>query len=389
MASHTTIASPACVPECGLKQKVRNLAACASLALQAMSSRAAATGAASLLEGMNAMLRMLAVSLLLLASTAACNQKQGAAKKEADKAAEGDKAAKAGEKPKSDCDKYAEAICEKVGDTSPDCGAIKQVANIMAPAACKAGMGDLAFTEKQVAEARKSCTDLANKLCGDLGEETESCKMVRDQTPKFPPQRCSMMMDKYADVLADLKKREEANKPLTDEKQASLIENAVATFGPTDAKVKIIEFSDFQCPFCSRAANSVTEIKKKYGDKVQFVFRQFPLSFHKQAHLAAEASMEAAEQGKFWEFHDKMFEHQRELEREKLEGYAKDVGLDLAKFKKALDSGAHKEAVDSDLKLGEEVAVTGTPTMFLNGKRVSNPTDVAALSKAIDEALAN
>ena len=222
-----------------------------------------------------AMLRTLAISLVLFASTAACNQKQGAPKKEADTAADKDKAGKPEEAPKSECDKYADAVCEKVGETAPDCGAIKQVSKIIPPAACKAGMADIAFTEAQVAEARKTCTDLANKLCGELGEETESCKMVRDQTPKFPPQRCTMMMEKYADVLADLQKREAANKPLDDAKQATLVEGAIASFGPADAKVKIVEFSDFQCPFCSRAATSVTEIKKKYGDKVQFVFRQF------------------------------------------------------------------------------------------------------------------
>lgn len=332
---------------------------------------------------------LLACLLLLAGLSTGCEQMNQTAKKEAPTETDTDsvKAAE-GEEPKSECEKYAEAVCEKVGEQSADCGAIKQVTGIMPPAACTAGMGDLAFTEGKVAEARKVCDDLTAKLCADIGEDTESCKMVKEQTPKFPPARCTMMMDKYDEVVADLKRREEANKPLDAEKQAAILADAKATFGPEDSTVKIVEFSDFQCPFCSRAATAVDEIKKKYGDKVQFVFRQFPLSFHKQAHLAAQASMEAAKQGKFWEFHDKLFENQRELERPQLEKYAKEVGLNMAQFKAALDKETHKEAVDADFELGKTVNVNGTPTMFLNGERIANPTDVAALSKSIDDALA-
>jgi protein-disulfide isomerase len=131
----------------------------------------------------------------------------------------------------------------------------------------------------------------------------------------------------------------------------------------------------------------VNDVKKKYGDKVLFVFRQYPLSFHENARISAEASLAAHAQGKFWELHDKMFENQKKLDRASLDGYAKDVGLNVAEFKKALDGSKYKEAVDAELKLGEEVAVDGTPTMFVNGKRVSNPTSVEEVSKVIDEAL--
>jgi protein-disulfide isomerase len=196
-----------------------------------------------------------------------------------------------------------------------------------------------------------------------------------------------MMMQHYAEVVADLKKQEEKNKPLTPEKQAKMVEGEAPAFGPKDAKVTIVEFSDFECPFCSRAADASHKIKEKYGDKVRFVFRQFPLSFHAHAHLAAEAALAANAQGKFWEFHDKLFANQKGLERDKLEAYAKELGLDLTKFKKALDDKAHAATVDAEMKLGEEVAVDGTPTMFLNGARVANPTDFDAIAKDIDKAL--
>jgi protein-disulfide isomerase len=131
----------------------------------------------------------------------------------------------------------------------------------------------------------------------------------------------------------------------------------------------------------------VHDLKAKYGDKVHFVFRQFPLSFHQNAHISAEASLAANAQGKFWEFHDKLFANQQKLDRESLEGYAKELGMNVADFKKALDDKTYAAAVDAEQKLGEEVAVDGTPTMFMNGKRVTNPTDLAELSKEIDAAL--
>jgi protein-disulfide isomerase len=130
------------------------------------------------------------------------------------------------------------------------------------------------------------------------------------------------------------------------------------------------------------------QLKEKYGTQVHVVFRQFPLSFHKEAHLAAQASLAAHAQGKFWEFHDKLFEDQSKLARPGLEASAKAVGLDMAAFNKALDDKTYQATVDADVKLGEEVMVNGTPTLFMNGKRISDPTNFEAISKAIDAALA-
>jgi protein-disulfide isomerase len=157
--------------------------------------------------------------------------------------------------------------------------------------------------------------------------------------------------------------------------------------GGAFARVQIVEFSDFQCPFCSRAASAVHQLKQKYEKDVRFVFRQFPLQMHPDARPAAIASLEAEAQGKFWAFHDKLFENQSQLDRASLEKHAQAVGLDMAKFKKALDESTHGAAVDRDLKLGEEVKVNGTPTIFLNGKRVQNATDFAAMSAEIDAEL--
>ncbi len=289
----------------------------------------------------------------------------------------------------ADCDNYKKELCGAAGgDKSANCTAIKKVVGLMHPSACKAGLANIDHSKKKIAALGDPCSDLVKKLCGDLGAETETCKMVTEKTKAFPTERCEQMMGNYAQVLAGLKRMEDANKPLTAEKFASLTTAGAGEHGPQNAKVTIVEFSDFQCPYCTRAATATKKLKEKYGDKIRIIFRQFPLSFHKQAHLAAQASLAAKDQGKFWEMHDIMFENQRALQRAELDKYAKKIGLDMGKFKAALDSGKYKAQVDADMALGGKVAVQGTPTMFMNGKRVANAADANAIGTQIDKLLA-
>ena len=169
---------------------------------------------------------------------------------------------------------------------------------------------------------------------------------------------------------------------------AEITKPGAPTFGPAELTVTIVEFSDFQCPFCSRAATTVAaSSRRSTATRCASCSASSRCSFHKNAHLAAEAALAAHAQGKFWEYHDKLFADQNKLERPALEATAKEVGLDVAAFKKALDDKTYAAAVDADQKLGEAVAVDGTPTMFLNGKRVADPTNFDALSKEIDAAL--
>ncbi len=289
---------------------------------------------------------------------------------------------------KADCDAYAKSLCGMAGEKSGTCTNIKDVLALLPPAACKTGLANIEHSRPLIAAKGKVCDELVKKLCGDLGTETETCKMVTEKTKQFPPDRCEQMMKDYGKVLAQLKQMEAANKPLTADKIAAISKPGAGEHGPQDAKATLVEFSDFQCPYCSRAANASNELKKKYGDKVRIIFRQFPLSFHKEAHLAGQASLAAKAEGKFWEYHDLLFANQKALKRPDLEKYAKQLGLNMAKFKKALDDGTYKAAVDADLAVGKSVAVQGTPTMFLNGKRVSNPGDASAIGKEIDAILA-
>jgi len=160
------------------------------------------------------------------------------------------------------------------------------------------------------------------------------------------------------------------------------------SFGPATAKVTIVEWSDFQCPYCSRAVPVIKQIKDAYGNNVRFVFRHQPLrSIHPQAQLAAEASMAAHEQGKFWEMHDLMFANARALDRASLEKYAEQVGLNVSKFKAALDSGKYTARVDADSKAGTSFGAGGTPTFFINGRKQIG-ANFAAMKTMIDAELA-
>jgi protein-disulfide isomerase len=157
--------------------------------------------------------------------------------------------------------------------------------------------------------------------------------------------------------------------------------------GPAGAKVTVVAYSDFQCPFCSRAVPTLHQIETDYKGKVRIAFKQNPLPFHDKAHLAAEASLAANEQGKFWEMHDKLFANQQALDRPSLEKYAEELGLNMAKFKAALDSGKYKDRVDRETKEGGSFGVTGTPTFFVNGKKLVGAQPFDAFKTAIDAEL--
>jgi protein-disulfide isomerase len=286
------------------------------------------------------------------------------------------------------CNDFADQVCKAAGDTAEACTATRTVATILPPKACVAAVAEVQYSIGKLGDMRKPCNELVDRLCKDLGEDTKTCAMVRSRTGQFPIAQCQSMTTDYEKVIGELRAMEARNKPLAAELVAKQQGTDAPSFGPADAKVTIVEYSDFECPYCSRAAATTKQIKEKYGDKVRVVFRQFPLSFHQNAMPAAQASLAAAEQGKFWEMHDKMFENQRALSREDLDKYATEIGLDMAKYKAAMDSGKFKDQVDADQKLGESVGVQGTPSMFLGAERIENPGDFDGLAAQIDAALA-
>ena len=161
--------------------------------------------------------------------------------------------------------------------------------------------------------------------------------------------------------------------------------------GQKSAPVTIVEFSDFQCPFCARFyTDTLTQIQKDYIDtgKVKIVYRDFPLSFHTNAQPAAEAAECADDQGKFWQFHDKLFENQQALSGDNYKLWAKELGLDTKKFNDCVDSNKYASEVQKDMTDGQAAGVSGTPAFFVNGQFLSGAQPYAAFKSAIDAALA-
>lgn len=158
--------------------------------------------------------------------------------------------------------------------------------------------------------------------------------------------------------------------------------------GPKDAKVTIIEFSDFQCPYCQKAKETVDEIMKEYADKVRLVFKHFPLQFHSNAQKAAEAAECANDQGKFWEMHDYMFANQDKLGVADLKKIAKNLGLNASDFDGCLDSGKYESKIKKDIETGTSFGVGGTPAFFINDQFLSGAVPIENFKKIIDAELA-
>jgi protein-disulfide isomerase len=158
--------------------------------------------------------------------------------------------------------------------------------------------------------------------------------------------------------------------------------------GPKNAPVTIVEWSDFQCPFCGRVIPTVKQIEDTYKGKVRLAFKHQPLPFHNNAEPAAEAAMAANEQGKFWEMHDKLFANQQSLDRPSLEKYAQEIGLNMSRFKAALDASKFKERIQKDSAEGMKVGANGTPTFFINGQKVEGAQPFENFKAVIDKELA-
>jgi len=154
--------------------------------------------------------------------------------------------------------------------------------------------------------------------------------------------------------------------------------------GNASAPVTLVEYGDYECPHCGRAHPIVKRVLRRLGKHVRFVFRNFPLGeMHPHAVQAARAAEAAGLQGKFWEMHDHLFEHQNALERDDLVGHAKKLGLDTARFARDLDSPAIEERVRSDFASGVRSGVNGTPTFFIDGQRFDGSWDEDSLVEAL------
>ncbi|MGD8895117.1 MAG: thioredoxin domain-containing protein [Acidobacteriota bacterium] len=157
--------------------------------------------------------------------------------------------------------------------------------------------------------------------------------------------------------------------------------------GNPEAPVTIVEFSDFQCPYCVHARPIVNRVREVYGDQVRYAFRHFPLAFHGQAEKAGEAAACAGDQGRFWDMHDRLWKNQSKLTVPDLKQHAGALGLDTAAFAQCLDSGRHAALVKSDTEAGERLGVTGTPAFFINGRAILGAQSFEAFAQVIDDEL--
>ncbi len=157
--------------------------------------------------------------------------------------------------------------------------------------------------------------------------------------------------------------------------------------GPDTAPVTIVEFSDFQCPFCGRVGPTLKQIKKEYGDQVRIVFKHQPLSFHAKAPTAHAAAEAAHRQGKFWEMHDKIFANQKQMSPEKYVEYATELELNVDQFKADVASADVKKKVDADVKEAAKLGSTGTPGFFVNGLNLKGAKPFEAFKEIIDKEL--
>lgn len=161
-----------------------------------------------------------------------------------------------------------------------------------------------------------------------------------------------------------------------------------ASKGEKDAPIQLVEFSDFECPFCARAHPTIQQVLSAYGDKIRFVYRHYPLPNHPNAKPAAEASACALEQDRFWPFHDRLFANTSKLAESDLKAHAASAGLDMAKFTACVESRKYKAQVERDITEAGGAGVTGTPAFFINGRPLEGAQPLEVFKRVIDEELA-
>ena len=245
-------------------------------------------------------------------------------------------------------------------------------------------------------------TALAGLLLGNLvsrrpepaeppAEATSERARERDLSHAAKPGRTPTHEPEAAPAAAPAElgaQAKQKKKVFSDERKEVEVHPQDPALGPPSAKVTVVEFSDFQCPYCSRASKTIGQIEEQYGDRIRLVFKQHPLAFHDKAALAAQAAAEANAQGNFWAFHDRLFANQKALAREDLEAAAQSLGMDMARFRSALDSGVHKAHVDQDTAQAAALGASGTPAFFINGRLLSGAQPIEVFRQAIDEELA-
>ena len=254
----------------------------------------------------------------------------------------------------------------------------------------KGGSNPTQFTEAEIA---RRVTPVTDEEVVSFFQENQAQMQGRGLAAMGPTIRRFLedqrRTNAYQAFVADLRKAGPAVSLLLDPPRYEVaVAPEDAALGPATAPVTLVEFSDFQCPFCQRVMPTLKRVKDTYGDRVRIVWKDFPLtSIHPEAFKAAEAGNCAREQGKFWEYHDTLFTNQQALQPEFLKKYAADVGLDVTKFGACLDTAKYGARVQEHVGVGTDLGVQSTPSAFINGRLVTGAQPYEAFVAIIDEEL--
>jgi protein-disulfide isomerase len=257
-------------------------------------------------------------------------------------------------------------------------------------AAKKAGVTAAQYVDTQIASRVKpvSDTDVAVFYGENRGQmQGRSLEQMSPLIRRFLEDRARETA--RTDLVAELRKSGPDVRVLMDApRQQVAIAADDPSLGPATAPVTLVEFSDFQCPFCQRVAPTLKELRARYGDRLRIVWKDFPLTqIHPQAFDAAQAGLCARDQGKFWEYHDQLFANQAALQPDALKKYAADAGMDAAAFSACLDSNKYQPRVQASMDAGSQLGIGSTPTTFINGRMVTGAQPIEAFTSVIDEEL--
>jgi protein-disulfide isomerase len=248
----------------------------------------------------------------------------------------------------------------------------------------------------QAAQQQKLSVDayVKKESAGKSGVTDADAKKFYDQnkTPQWPPYdqakpQLMTMLNRQA-LLERLRKNEPV-KILLEPKRMAVDSSGHPSIGAKNAPITMIEFEDFQCPYCKASENTVKQVRAKYGDKVRLVHMDFPLSFHSHSMDAAKAARCANDQNKFWQFRDSLFTNQGKLAPSDLKATAKTLGLNTAQFNECFDKGKHVDEIKKDQLVGEQAGVDGTPGFFINGRPLVGAQPLDKFAEIIDDEIAS
>jgi protein-disulfide isomerase len=255
-------------------------------------------------------------------------------------------------------------------------------------AAKKAGLTTDAYLKREVQEKATEPTEKEMKDFYDQNQARIRQPYDRIKAPLKQYMERQELSAARSELISKLRKDAGVKVMLKAPRVDVSTQYSAAAEGPSNAPITIVEFSDYQCPFCQRAESSVKEVLKKYGDKVRLIYMDFPLPMHSNALKAAQAARCAGDQGKYWQFHDALFADQSKLDQAGLKATAGNLKLDTKKFDECTAGDLHMEEIRKSQMEGSDVGVDGTPTFLINGRLMSGALPASEMEAVIDEELA-